>query len=266
MLKVFKKIRAHWEEKQELELQAEMAELDKIERNLWNTRKQLGLNNVVLVGVGGELGLSVTNEIPYKVGLQVVFATYNEFELQNSNVKHKFLIPHESTWGSREAGFPCSLANQRISEESILSIQAIFQEDVDCVIIVGTVDSRTATKILPMIAKLAKDEGVLTVCVVNHDFSFTRQDGYAEQGIEDLSDYADRIIITSNDRLVQEIIPARAMTIAEMYQKVNHNFQHAIEGIISSVMGDDIGPFDCKIPFAKCQSYRAKHRGRLCNW
>lgn len=89
----------------------------------------------------------------------------------------------------------------------------------------------TGTGAAPVIAKIAKDSGALTVGVVTRPFSFegTRRAKLAAEGLENLEKNVDTLIVVSNDRLL-EIIDKKT-PMMEAFKEADDVLRQGVEGI-----------------------------------
>ena len=89
----------------------------------------------------------------------------------------------------------------------------------------------TGTGAAPVVAKIAKDQGILTVGVVTKPFSFEARSRMtkAQQGIENIKDNVDTLIVIPNDKLLQ--IMDRRTTLPEALKKADEVLQQAVQGI-----------------------------------
>ncbi len=89
----------------------------------------------------------------------------------------------------------------------------------------------TGTGAAPVVAKISKDMGILTVGVVTKPFKFearTRM-ANAESGIEKLKENVDTLIVIPNDKLLE--IVDRRTTMPEALKKADEVLQQAVQGI-----------------------------------
>ena len=119
---------------------------------------------------------------------------------------------------------------QKAAEESSEVIQKALS-GADMVFITCGMGGGTGTGAAPVIAKLAKDMGILTVAVVTKPFRFenkTRMNN-ALMGIERLKEVVDTIIVIPNDKLLD--IVDRRTTIADAFKKADEVLQQSVQGI-----------------------------------
>jgi cell division protein FtsZ len=121
-----------------------------------------------------------------------------------------------------------------------LGYQAAFQEQdkikrllkgSDMVFVTAGVGGGTGTGAAPVIARLARDVGALTVGIVTKPFRFegTRRGTQAEQGIEALAAEVDTLIVVPNEKLLTVL--ARETTMVEAFQVADDVLRQGVQGI-----------------------------------
>ena len=119
---------------------------------------------------------------------------------------------------------------QKAAEESSAIIQKALS-GADMVFITCGMGGGTGTGAAPVIAKIAKDMGILTVAVVTKPFRFenkTRMNN-ALMGIERLKEVVDTLIVIPNDKLLE--IVDRRTSIADAFKKADEVLQQSVQGI-----------------------------------
>ena len=119
---------------------------------------------------------------------------------------------------------------QKAAEESLEVIQKAIT-GADMVFLTCGMGGGTGTGAIPVIAKLAKEMGILTVAVVTKPFKFenkTRMNN-ALMGIEKLKEVVDTLIIIPNDKLLE--IVDRRTSIKDAFRKADEVLEQAVTGI-----------------------------------
>ena len=185
-------------------------------------RAEAGPENVVtlkVVGVGGA-GNNVVNRM-VKAGTQgVEFIAINTDKqaLAVSNADQKLQIGEKMTHGQGAGSDP--EIGKRSAEESRNDIAKAL-ENADMVFITAGMGGGTGTGGAPIVADLAREAGILTVAVVTKPFKFEgkRRMDQANDGIKELLEKVDSLLIIPNDRLKyatdQKITLANAFEIAD---------------------------------------------------
>jgi cell division protein FtsZ len=119
--------------------------------------------------------------------------------------------------------------------EALDSIEASLSES-HMVFITAGFGGGTGTGAAPVIAKICKDMGALTVAVVTKPFSFEgkKRMRQADEGIQELKTVADTVITIPNDRL--RGLAARNTTMIEMFKKADEILLHSVKGITDLIM------------------------------
>lgn len=164
-------------------------------------------DHIIVVGVGG--GGSNAVDHMFKQGVEhVSFVVVNTDRqaLKRSVVPNKLLIGPDTTKG-RGAGNDPSRAREA-AEESAAQISEIFNDDLDMVFVTAGMGGGTGTGAAPVVARIAKEKGLLTIGIVTIPFMFEgmKKIQKALNGAEEMSKYVDAIMIVNNERLV-EIYP-----------------------------------------------------------
>ena len=164
-------------------------------------------NRIIVVGVGGG-GNNAVNHMFHQSVEHVSFVVVNTDKqaLDSSSVPNKLLIGPSTTRG-RGAGNDPAIA-QAAAEESAADIAAIFNDDLDMVFVTAGMGGGTGTGAGPIVARIAKERGLLTIGIVTIPFMFEgmRKINKALAGAEQMSKYVDAIMIVNNERLI-EIYP-----------------------------------------------------------
>jgi cell division protein FtsZ len=184
---------------------------------------------IKVVGVGGSGKNAVNHMINAKVkGVEFIAINTDAQDLHNSLAKKKIHIGKNVTRGLG-AGMNPELG-KRASEETKEEIQESLKGS-DMIFLACGMGGGTGTGAAPVIAKVAKEMGALTVAVVTKPFFFEGQQRmrFAEQGIEELKKSVDAIIIIPNDRILNII--AKDTTAKQAFEMCDEILKQAVEGI-----------------------------------
>ena len=165
------------------------------------------VNRIIVVGVGGGGNNAVDHM--FKQGVEhVSFCVVNTDDqaLKSSSVPQKLLIGPTITKG-RGAGNNPDIAHAA-AEESATDIANIFSDDYDMAFITAGMGGGTGTGAGPVVARIAKERGLLTIGIVTIPFMFEGMKKIAKaiNGADEMSKYVDAIMIVNNERLI-EIYP-----------------------------------------------------------
>lgn len=183
---------------------------------------ETGPDNVVtikVVGVGGA-GNNVVNRMVRSntKGVEFIAINTDKQALAISNANQKIQIGEKLTHGQGAGSDP--EVGRKSAEENRNNIIKSF-EDADMVFITAGMGGGTGTGAAPIVADIAREAGILTVGVVTKPFSFEgkRRMVQAEEGIKELLDKVDSLLVIPNDRLKfatdQKVTFANAFEIAD---------------------------------------------------
>lgn len=156
---------------------------------------------IKVIGVGGGGGNAVNRMITEKVqGVDFIVANTDLQALNASQAQTKIQLGPKLTKGLGAGSNP--EVGDKAAEESEEQIQKAL-EGSDMVFITAGMGGGTGTGAAPVVAKIAKDSGALTVGVVTRPFSFEgpRRDKFASEGLAKLKANVDTLIIVANNRL-----------------------------------------------------------------
>ena len=119
---------------------------------------------------------------------------------------------------------------EKAAQESEEAIKKVL-EGADMVFITAGMGGGTGTGAAPVVAKLAKDSGALTVGVVTRPFSFEgpRRGKFAIEGLDKLKSNVDTLIIVANNRLLEMIDKKTPMM--EAFKEADNVLRQGVQGI-----------------------------------
>jgi cell division protein FtsZ len=182
-----------------------------------------------VVGVGGSGNNAVNYMLNSKVkGVEFIAINSDAQDLHNSLAKKKIHIGKNLTRGLGAGGNPDM--GRRAAEETREEINNSIKGS-DMIFITGGMGGGTGTGCAPVVAKIARESGALTVGVVTKPFLFEGQQRMrmALQGIEELKKEVDALIIIPNDRLLA--IVDKDTTVGSAFQQCDNILKQAVEGI-----------------------------------
>lgn len=155
-----------------------------------------------IIGIGGA-GSAIVSLMSEKGISGVNFSVCNtDFErLKSNRVDEKIFLGPKLTEGLGSDSIPDVGRNSAI--ESLEEIEEKLNKDTKMLVVIAGMGGGTGTGAAPVISKLAKDLGILTIAVVSTPFSFEgkRRKKHAIEGIENLKSTVDSLIILDNDKL-----------------------------------------------------------------
>ena len=184
---------------------------------------------IIVVGVGGAGNNAVNRMISDEVcGVEFVGINTDRQALQLCKAPHVIQIGEKLTKGLGAGARP--EIGEKAAEENLEDIKNIL-EGADMVFVTCGMGGCTGTGAAPVIARVAKEQGILTVGVVTKPFRFearTRMNN-ALSGIEKLSEHVDTLIVIPNDKLLD--IVDRRTTMPEALKKADEVLQQGVQGI-----------------------------------
>ncbi|HNK97753.1 MAG TPA: cell division protein FtsZ [Chitinophagales bacterium] len=157
---------------------------------------------IKVIGVGGG-GSNAVNHMFLQGIKDVNFVICNTDQqaLEMSPVPNKVQLGPSLTKGRGAGSHPT--VGQQATMESLQEIKSILEKNTEMVFITAGMGGGTGTGGAPVIAKLAKDMGILTIGIVTVPFGFEgkRRKSQAFEGLETLKHYVDAILVISNDKL-----------------------------------------------------------------
>jgi cell division protein FtsZ len=185
--------------------------------------------HIIVIGVGGGGGNAVNRMIESGMGGVSFVAVNTDLQaLKASTAETTIQIGEKLTKGLGAGANP--EIGTKAAEESIEEIGRIF-DDIDMVFITAGMGGGTGTGAAPVIARAARERGILTVGVVTKPFSFEgkRRRDYAELGIEYLKEYVDSLVVVPNDKLLE--IADKNTTMREAFVMADDVLRQGVQGI-----------------------------------
>jgi len=185
---------------------------------------------IKVLGIGGGGGNAINSMIEDNQikGVEFVAINTDAQALLLNKAQIKIQIGENLTRGLGSGGNP--EIGRKAAEESKEKIKE-YLVDTDMVFLAGGMGGGTATGGMPVVAQLAKEAGALTVAVVTKPFAFegTRRMVVAEEGIENLKEKVDTLIIIPNQRIMEVV--DKKMTLLEAFKVVDGVLGQAVQGI-----------------------------------
>lgn len=157
---------------------------------------------IVVIGVGGAGSNAVNQMLEEKIA-NIEFWVFNTDAqaLATSKAENRLVLGRQTTRGLGAGGDP--QVGREAALDSVDDIKRII-EGANMVFIAAGMGGGTGTGAAPVVAKLAKDAGALTVAIVTRPFTFegNSRKVKAVEGITELKSAVDSIIIVSNDKLM----------------------------------------------------------------
>ena len=184
---------------------------------------------IIVVGVGGAGNNAVNRMIDERIdGVDFIGVNTDKQALQLCKAPQLLQIGEKLTKGLGAGAKP--EIGEKAAEESAEEITAALKGS-DMVFVTCGMGGGTGTGAAPVVAKLAKDMGILTVGVVTKPFRFEARTRMvnALSGIDRIKENVDTLIVIPNDKLLQ--IVDRRTTMPEALKKADEVLQQAVQGI-----------------------------------
>jgi cell division protein FtsZ len=184
---------------------------------------------ITVIGVGGAGGNAIANMIAAGIeGVDFVVANTDAQALNNSVAEHRIQLGPDITQGLGAGSRP--EVGKAAAEETLAEIDRALDGVHMCFIAAG-MGGGTGTGAAPVVAKAARDKGVLTVGVVTKPFLFegTRRMRSAEAGIEELQKHVDTLIVIPNQNLF--LVAKAETTFKEAFLLADEVLQQGVRSI-----------------------------------
>jgi len=183
-------------------------------------------NIIKVMGVGGGGSNAVTHMFSEGItGVDFVLCNTDDQALQKSPVENKLHIgEHALGAGNIPA------VGRQAAEQTEDKIREVLEDDTKMLFITAGMGGGTGTGAAPVVARIARELGILTVGIVTLPFSFEgkRRQQQAAEGIAELRKHVDALLVISNDKLREEY---GNMKLTEAFKKADDVLKIAAKGI-----------------------------------
>ena len=155
-----------------------------------------------VIGVGGGGSNAVNHMYSQKIdGVNFIICNTDAQAIANSTVPNKVQLGPHLTQGLGAGANPA--IGREATEESLEEIKRILEVNTKMAFITAGMGGGTGTGGAPIIAKICKDLGILTVGIVTTPFAYEgkKRIAQAEEGISRLKDHVDTLLVISNDKM-----------------------------------------------------------------
>ncbi|UQS83789.1 cell division protein FtsZ [Bombilactobacillus thymidiniphilus] len=184
---------------------------------------------IKVVGVGGAGGNAVNRMVEENIkGVDFITANTDMQALDLSQANTRLQLGPKLTRGLGAGSNP--EVGQKAAEESEDVISDLLK-DSDMIFITAGMGGGTGTGAAPVIARIAKDSGALTVGVVTRPFMFEgpKRAKFADKGIEELKQHVDTLVIIANNRLLE--IVDKKTPMGEALHVADDVLRQGVQGI-----------------------------------
>ncbi|MDD3693841.1 MAG: cell division protein FtsZ [Candidatus Pacebacteria bacterium] len=184
---------------------------------------------IKVIGVGGGGTNAVNHMVNEKInGVEFIAVNTDTQDLHHSDAGQKIHIGKNLTKGLGSG------MNPEIGQLSAEETKAELQESIkgaDMVFVAAGMGGGTGTGASPVVARIAREQGVLTIGVVTKPFTFEgeQRKQIAKKGVEELEKEVDALFIIPNDRLLD--IAGKDMTFKEAFKVSDDVLKQTVEGI-----------------------------------
>jgi cell division protein FtsZ len=198
---------------------------------------------IKVVGVGGSGKNAINHMMNSKVkGVEFLAINTDAQDLHHALAKRKIHIGKNLTKGLGAGMNP--EVGKKAAEETKEEIQEALKNS-DMVFVAGGLGGGTCTGAGPVVAKISKEMGALTVAVVTKPFSFEGQQRMrlAEQGLAELARSVDALVVIPNDKLMSSV--SKDTTAKQAFAMCDEVLKQAVEGISELItMPGTVGNID----------------------
>ncbi len=184
---------------------------------------------IKVVGVGGGGNNAVNRMIASNVrGVEFITINTDRQALRHSSAPNQLVIGEKITKGFGAGANPS--IGQRAAEESLEEIKAALS-GADMVFVTAGMGGGTGTGAAPVVARIAHEMDILTVAVVTKPFAFegNRRMTQAIEGISELSQYVDSIVVIPNERLKQ--VSDTRITLFNAFEAADDVLRRGVQSI-----------------------------------
>lgn len=184
---------------------------------------------IKVVGLGGSGNHAINRMITSRIkGVEFVAVNTDAQDLYHCDAPVKVHIGQETTKGLGAGSDP--ELGRLAAEENKEDIYEVLK-DTDMAFVTCGMGGGTGTGAGPLIAEISRELGALTVAVVTKPFSFEglKRKKVAEEGIEELRDKVDTLIVIPNDRLLQVI--DKKTSLFDAFSVVDDVLRQGVQGI-----------------------------------
>lgn len=184
---------------------------------------------ITVIGVGGAGGNAVNNMIDSGVeGVKFVVANTDAQALENASCENRIQLGTSVTQGLGAGSYP--EVGRAAAEESLDEVLDYLQGS-NMVFVTAGMGGGTGTGAAPVIARLAREQGILTVGVVTKPFHFegTHRMRVAELGLQELQKYVDTMIVIPNQNLFR--VADKNTTFLDAFKLADGVLKSGVRGI-----------------------------------
>ncbi len=184
---------------------------------------------IKVIGVGGGGGNAVDHMVAANIeGVEFIIANTDAQAMKRSGARTILQLGANLTKGLG-AGADPAVGRQAAVEDRERIAEVL--SGADMVFITAGMGGGTGTGAAPVVAQVARDLGILTVAVITKPFPFEgkKRMAVAEQGIRELGEFVDSVIMIPNEKLLSVV--GKGVSLLDAFSKANEVLQGAVQGI-----------------------------------
>ncbi len=184
---------------------------------------------IKVIGIGGGGGNAVEHMVAANIdGVDFICANTDAQALKNSSARTTLQLGCNITKGLGAGANP-EIGRQAALEDRERIMEVL--EGSDMVFITAGMGGGTGTGGVPVVAKIAREMGILTVAVVTKPFPFEgrKRMQIAEEGIRELGEYVDSLITIPNEKLL--MVLGKTISLLDAFKAANNVLLGAVQGI-----------------------------------
>ena len=189
--------------------------------------------DIRVFGVGGGGNNALNHMIASNIkGVEFIAVNTDRQALGRCSATKQICIGEQTTRGNGAGADPEKGA--KAAEESVDEIKAAM-EGADMVFIATGMGGGTGTGAAPVVARIAKEMGILTVAIVTKPFKFEgpKRMAHAERGIAQLEKFVDSLVVIPNERLKE--ISEQKVTLINAFGIVDNILKHGVKSISDTI-------------------------------
>lgn len=193
--------------------------------------EDFGTPKIVVVGCGGG-GNNTVNRL-YNIGIagaETIAINTDKIHLDITQADKKILVGKSITRGLGAGGFP--EIGKRAAELARGTLEEVLK-DANLVFITAGMGGGTGTGVAPVVANIAKDQGAIVIGMVTSPFRVERARMIkAEEGLDELRNAADTVIVLDNNRLL-DYVPN--LPIDQAFSVMDQLISETVKGIAETI-------------------------------
>lgn len=193
---------------------------------------------IKVIGIGGAGGNTISRLFSAGINnVELISINTDTQDLKRKNAHSKLRIGEKTTKGLG-AGMKPEIGSLS-AKENIKEIEEILK-GADIVFLTAGLGGGTGSGAMPVIAELAKRNGILTIGVVTMPFSFEgrKRKKIAQNSLEQIEKFIDTIVVIPNDKLI-ELVPLKS-SVEEAFAKCDELLKEAVESISNVILNPGI--------------------------